>query len=380
MPHQVIEDECKRAGALQQRSHAPEIRACRTRARLAIRNGVAGGDGQQKDTVQIRVNGWFGKGNVEEAREKRPSQQHRDADRRVVDARDGRDQPQRQLLDLLQVAFVRRGSARLNAHVERKRLVTRCANFDPMRTAFHVQLLEDAIEVVHDADVISVDIYRRFPRLDLQMDGALFRRARAVALRITEAAAISAVAAAPVPRIIVRVVARIVEPAVIATKTDAAVTPRIVPAEVAAGNVDVATRNGRWTMSWDGFANRRLAIARTTVRGHRIACLSGSRISAIRRAVAAVVSGASRHAAIIPAARHCSPCTRTSRARRTRRATHRRAPAAAGASCSRAAAIAAHSRATTTARDMASATAARDVATTTAAATRDMPAATTGAC
>ena len=57
-----------------------------------------------------------------------------------------------------------------------ERLVARRAHFDAMRAGVDVQLLEDAVEVVDDADVVAVHVDLGVARLDLQAKGAFVRR------------------------------------------------------------------------------------------------------------------------------------------------------------------------------------------------------------
>ena len=54
--------------------------------RVAIWNQVSGGDGEQEDAVQVRVDGRLWQRDVEEAGEERPPHEHRHADQGVVDA------------------------------------------------------------------------------------------------------------------------------------------------------------------------------------------------------------------------------------------------------------------------------------------------------
>src|ERR1700730_10192056 len=106
-------------------------------------------------------------------------------------------------LNLLQFALIGRRMIRRDAHVERQRLEPRRADFDPVRTRLDVQPLEDAVEVVDDADVVAVDVHFCLARLDLQAQRSLIavrtarlwrRRIRAVP-RIVIAAIVPAIAA-----------------------------------------------------------------------------------------------------------------------------------------------------------------------------------------
>src|SRR4029079_4291931 len=54
---------------------------------------------------------------------------------------------------------IRDGAARFDVHAELNRLELRRADFDSMRTGFEIGLLRYAIEVVHGADEVTVDIY-----------------------------------------------------------------------------------------------------------------------------------------------------------------------------------------------------------------------------
>src|SRR5712692_1906232 len=74
----------------------------------------------------------------------------------------------RKLLDLLQLTFISSRVIRCDSHIERERLVTRRAHFDAVRAGIKMQALEDAVEIVDDADVVAVDVHLAFLRLDLQ--------------------------------------------------------------------------------------------------------------------------------------------------------------------------------------------------------------------
>ena len=92
MADEIVEHEDDRAGAFQQRSHDPEIRAPARGRRFTIRNQVTDRDRQEKDAVEIGVDGRGRERDVEELREQRPPRQHHDADGGVVDQRNGRNQ------------------------------------------------------------------------------------------------------------------------------------------------------------------------------------------------------------------------------------------------------------------------------------------------
>src|SRR5712692_1714399 len=100
-------------------------------------------------------------------------------------------------LDLLQLALVSHRLAGLDPHVKAERLVTWRADFDPMRPCLDMQLLEDAVEVVDDADVIPVDVDRRLFWFDLEPESS-FVLWRGVVLRV--------VPSSTVPRIVEGVV------------------------------------------------------------------------------------------------------------------------------------------------------------------------------
>src|SRR5216683_5855956 len=108
---------------------------------------------------------------------------------------------------------------RRDPHFESQCLVSRRPHFNAMRTRVEVQPLEDPIEVVDDADEISVDVNLCVARLQLQtkrpfvaISGARLRRRRVTAVpRVVIAAIIPAVPASAVPPWIVAV------PAVITT-------------------------------------------------------------------------------------------------------------------------------------------------------------------
>src|SRR5580765_1297874 len=95
-----------------------------------------------------------------------------------------------------------------DAHIELEALVPRRANHDPMGTGIDVQLLEDPVEVVDDADEVAVDVDLGLARLDLQLERSLVARCvgglriRGIppVPRIVEAAVVPAVAVSgPVP-------------------------------------------------------------------------------------------------------------------------------------------------------------------------------------
>src|SRR5262252_932195 len=188
-------------------------------------------------------------------------------------------------LNLLQLTFVRRRVVRRDADVEGQRLVSRCAHFDAMRTGIEVQALEDSVEVVHLADVITVDVDFGFARLDLQTELAFVVRRRDAALRI------GGVPAVP----------RIVEAAV-ETVAAGAVTPGIevsvsvsVRTVVPARNVNAhaAARRPRRRAAWNRGADRLATVARTRIRRNtsstcgaaRVRCLAG-RLTGIRSVAA----------------------------------------------------------------------------------------------
>src|SRR6266705_6926051 len=120
------------------------------------------------------------------------------------------------LLNTLQLTLIRRGVVRRDAHFERQCLVSRRAHFDAMRTRVEVQTLKDPVEVVDDADEVSVDVNLCVARLQLQtkrsfvvVRGARLWRRRVTAVpRVVIAAVVPAVPAGAVPpRIVVAVAA-----------------------------------------------------------------------------------------------------------------------------------------------------------------------------
>ena len=70
------------------------------------------------------------------------------------------------------LSAVRRRLIRVDHHVDRQVVVLRQADFQMVRSRFEAEPLEDAVEVVHDADVVAVHVDRRLFRLDLQAHGA----------------------------------------------------------------------------------------------------------------------------------------------------------------------------------------------------------------
>jgi len=91
----MIQHESQRPGAFQQRAHHPQVRATAWRIGVAIWNQIPGRDGDEKEAVQISVDWRLGNRNLEEAGEQRPSREHHDADNRVVDSGDGRNDANR---------------------------------------------------------------------------------------------------------------------------------------------------------------------------------------------------------------------------------------------------------------------------------------------
>src|SRR5262245_14540867 len=98
------------------------------------------------------------------------------------------------LLNLLHVSREGDGLLGRDEHVELGRLVAVGAELDLVAPAVQRQLLERAVELVHEADVIAVDVDLRVARLDLQLQVALIVPA-------VDAARIRAVSAAVVVRI-----------------------------------------------------------------------------------------------------------------------------------------------------------------------------------
>src|SRR4026208_2117126 len=75
--------------------------------------------------------------------------------------------------DALHLRFVSRRSIDADHHLEGERLVAHCPNLDAVRSRIEVQALEDAVEIVDDADVVAVDVDFGVARLDLQPQAPL---------------------------------------------------------------------------------------------------------------------------------------------------------------------------------------------------------------
>src|SRR5258707_9395711 len=117
-----------------------------------------------------------------------------------------------------QIPTVRCGVIRFDQHVERQSYVSRRANLDPVRARLETQALEHAVEIVHDADVIPIDVDRRVDRFDLQPQRAI--------VIIVESAGRAVRRVPPEPRIVRAVVAAVavpgIEAAIAATDANAA--------------------------------------------------------------------------------------------------------------------------------------------------------------
>jgi hypothetical protein len=76
------------------------------------------------------------------------------------------------LLNWLQFAAIRDRLVRRDAHVERECGEARLPDLNPVRTRVDRQPLEEPVEVVHQADEVSVDVDLRVARADLQVQVA----------------------------------------------------------------------------------------------------------------------------------------------------------------------------------------------------------------
>src|SRR6266545_4383332 len=167
-------------------------------------------------------------------------------------------------------ALIRRRVVRRDSNVERQRLITLRAHFDPMRAGFEVQPLEDPVEVVDRADEEAIDEHFGMARFDLQTQRPLV---------VVGGLRIGWVAAVP----------RIIAPAVVANVAGS-VPPRVVVAAVVpAGNDDpAATAAGRgYGAARDGCADGFPSIPWTRVGRNATAGAVRYRVLCPTRAVAA---------------------------------------------------------------------------------------------